>query len=347
MPVLKDSIAQRGTGLSIQHLDFADLPPRQRFEAWRTLTGPFFEVHRADDSAGTFEVRIASVQLGDTLLIETHAVAQHYDRSQAHAHRGGWDQVAFQHYSAGSFRGSYDGRQVAAQAGDLNIIDFTRPYVKCSTDEVDLNMIVPRETVERYFPSFTHGAVIPASHPLGRLAGTHLATIFSNAARLGDRDASQAVAAFLTILSGVSINRASPETIAFARAALRAVALGYIADNLTRPGLDSPSVARYCGVSRASLYRAFEIDGGVHAQIVRQRLHLAHSMLRRKGTAQVQDVATACGFDDPSQFARLFRRAFGAAPSDVRNLAAGLPDAPPTDPDGWIGTVRRIHETVA
>jgi AraC-like DNA-binding protein len=57
--------------------------------------------------------------------------------------------------------------------------------------------------------------------------------------------------------------------------------------------------------------------------VVAQRLARAHRMLidPRCDGEKISTVAYDCGFGDVSYFNRVFRRSYGAAPSDVRAQA--------------------------
>jgi AraC-like DNA-binding protein len=90
-------------------------------------------------------------------------------------------------------------------------------------------------------------------------------------------------------------------------------------------GLASLTPDRLCrlvGMSRSSLYRLFESEGGVAAYIMRQRLHTAHAALcDPKNMASVRSVAESVGIVDPSSFSRSFRQEFGYSPRDLRQFA--------------------------
>lgn len=56
---------------------------------------------------------------------------------------------------------------------------------------------------------------------------------------------------------------------------------------------------------------------GIHAYLLRRRLHVAHRLLAG-GDRLVKQVAFAVGFADPLYFSRLFKRRFGYPPSAAR-----------------------------
>ena len=118
------------------------------------------------------------------------------------------------------------------------------------------------------------------------------------------------------------------EHLALGRGAMAArlkVAREFIRDNLLDPQLDDELVARHLGVSPRYVRKLFEQAGigGCAAYIKLQRLERARRMLTSPLylDRKIIDIAFQCGFDDISTFNRRFRAAFGATPSDVRQLA--------------------------
>lgn len=114
-----------------------------------------------------------------------------------------------------------------------------------------------------------------------------------------------------------------------ARAArLRAIKVNVIA-NIGRGDLAIETVSRRHRLTVRYIQRLFEHDGTTFSQFVMsQRLARAHHMLTGSAAAAstIGDIAAACGFSDQTHFNRRFRRAYGAAPSDIR--AASRQQAP-------------------
>jgi AraC-like DNA-binding protein len=85
------------------------------------------------------------------------------------------------------------------------------------------------------------------------------------------------------------------------------------------------AVAARQRISPRSVQLLFEREGTTFSQFLsEQRLMLAHRMLTdpRHSGATISAIALESGFGDLSYFHRIFRRRYGATPSDVR--AAGL-----------------------
>ena len=81
-----------------------------------------------------------------------------------------------------------------------------------------------------------------------------------------------------------------------------------------------------CGrfqLSRATLYRLFEPDGGLSRYIQDQRLHRAVMRLISSDfrNARMIDFAVDFHFSSDTTFVRAFHRQFGLPPGEVRHLA--------------------------
>jgi AraC-like DNA-binding protein len=97
-----------------------------------------------------------------------------------------------------------------------------------------------------------------------------------------------------------------------------------IAGQLARPDLSVAVLSRrHCRTPR-SIQRLFEAEGTTFTDyVLAQRLARAHGLLGdpRRRDEKISAVALDCGFGDVSYFNRMFRRHYGAAPSDVRAQA--------------------------
>jgi AraC family transcriptional regulator, regulatory protein of adaptative response / methylphosphotriester-DNA alkyltransferase methyltransferase len=103
------------------------------------------------------------------------------------------------------------------------------------------------------------------------------------------------------------------------RRALFAEAREVIARRYGEPDLSLASVAHEIATSRRQLQRAFAEAGGTSfsRELQRVRMQRAAELLLQAPMA-VQAVAGAVGYRQPAQFAKVFRRHHGAAPSAFR-----------------------------
>lgn len=106
-----------------------------------------------------------------------------------------------------------------------------------------------------------------------------------------------------------------------ARAAMADVIRVHIERHLESPDLSVDWVLKQFGVSRASLYRMFEADGGVRQFISDRRLYRAVMDLTERPILR-GDIAAASekwGFSSAKNFNRAVRRTFGVAPGTLVN----------------------------
>lgn len=97
--------------------------------------------------------------------------------------------------------------------------------------------------------------------------------------------------------------------------------------------LDEPleirALARQLGVSPDRLERAFHREAGQPPAAYLRQMRLRHAAdLLLHSATPVQEVALACGFQNPSSFARAFRQEFGRSPRALRARRPS-PDQPP------------------
>jgi AraC family transcriptional regulator, regulatory protein of adaptative response / methylphosphotriester-DNA alkyltransferase methyltransferase len=89
--------------------------------------------------------------------------------------------------------------------------------------------------------------------------------------------------------------------------------------------LSLASVAHEIATSRRQLQRAFAEAGGTSFSRELQRIRMARAaQLLLDGTLAVQDVAATVGYRQAAQFAKVFRRHHGVAPSSFRRGANQL-----------------------
>ncbi|MFE4455923.1 AraC family transcriptional regulator [Nocardia tengchongensis] len=106
----------------------------------------------------------------------------------------------------------------------------------------------------------------------------------------------------------------SPSVTAHARERVRS----FLNANFADPMLTATKVARAVNLSRSTLYRITESDGGVSTILRKIRIAHARRILATHPFATVVDIATACGFTSDRQFYRVFRAETGSTPGEYR-----------------------------
>ena len=97
-------------------------------------------------------------------------------------------------------------------------------------------------------------------------------------------------------------------------------AIKYIQENYMST-IRLSEVAKMLSVSEEHLSRTFkkEITFGFSEYITLIRLQKAEHMLKNEPSRSVTEVAYACGFNDSNYFSYKFKKAYGLAPSEVRD----------------------------
>ncbi|WP_237152243.1 AraC family transcriptional regulator [Oryzibacter oryziterrae] len=93
----------------------------------------------------------------------------------------------------------------------------------------------------------------------------------------------------------------------------------YVGANLGRD-LSVDALAAVAGLSRAHFSRLFAHSVGVPPAefVLSERMRKASKLLAVNGDVSIKEVAALVGFDDPNYFSKVFRRHFGASPSEFR-----------------------------
>lgn len=223
--------------------------------------------------------------------------------------------------------GEADGREIRAEPGAIQLRDMTRPAAS-RLDRVDVTtLVIPRVAAPTALLSReAHGAVFQPHMPGARLMRNHLIGLEAHAADLSDEEIEAGILGLMLIavrVLGLDGPQAAEPVAASAalHRTVRQVVGAHVERGLIAGELppESDELARIAGVSRATLYRAFDVEGGVARYLQVRRLHHARTALarRRDGVPTVADVGYRYGFASPTHFSRQFRQHFGYSPSDI------------------------------
>jgi AraC-like DNA-binding protein len=172
-----------------------------------------------------------------------------------------------------------------------------------------------------------HGRVIDDASPLARLFLGELEALAGNIGAMSGAEVHGTMATCAHLIVGAFAKQCGLS--GNARAAVRAAVFGsvrrHVEHNLHEPGLSLESIVGASRLSRATLYRLFEHEGGLVTYIRNRRLREAADELIRFPQAPVVEIAYGLGFRSAADFNHAFRRAYDMPPRDFRRLA-GLPE---------------------
>ena len=323
--------------------DASELPETEQFAA--------FAAHVANSRAtrpvdgGPFLAKVRFWMM-DPLLISEHRLgAFSFERDEAMVRATPADHYSLVVLLAGTMRFPRPDGDILVEAGGASLTDLTRPETMHASENHTIQIQIARWFLdEALAPVDVHG-------PLPRTPAVKVLVDFiaALATQLSEMPATSALPMARVIrdllanaLSGMP-PRPGP---AHGHQPVRQKVRSYI--EAQEPGpLDLDRLCPALGVSRASLARAFKVDGGVLAYDRRRRLLALHSRLSdATETRGVAELGYAYGFAEKTYLSRAFRRAFGYAPSEVRRQVAGvMPPVAKTNPPAGPGPLAETYKT--
>lgn len=189
-----------------------------------------------------------------------------------------------------------------------------------------LAFFVPRHRVASVIsdPESLHGRVLSYASPLGQLIKAQVKHLTLHLRHLDPSSAQESISLCLDlILSAFSKqSRLDEGARAVTRQALMACVKRHIIENLHQADFSAMTVLHaFPQVSRPTLYRMFEQEGGLAAYVRNCRLWGAAKELVELPQVPVAEIAYGFGFGSASDFSRAFKRNYDVSPLDFR--AAG------------------------
>ncbi len=312
--------------------DTTPLPRADRAEAFRTAMQAAPATCRVEprEAPEDVQARIEVWSYGTTALLATDATRFRLVRTARHVARDAAPVVAlaFQHRGRGEFH--QRGHEQRVEGGDLVLVDTTAPYgFACATGGGARALLVPLDQLGLPVDVVRRATPRLRASPLHDLVRAHLQRIADDAAALSaDPGAAALGAATVELVRGLVVSAAGDARLgpAVREDTLVTRVRGYVARHLTDPDLTPAAVAREHGISVRQLYKAFAAaEASLEQEVITVRLEAARTRLtspagRRRSIAA---TARACGFADPSHFARRFRHAYGMSPREWQRATAG------------------------
>lgn len=228
--------------------------------------------------------------------------------------------VVFHRYLSGYSHGLNDDKPFSTVPGMISVRDYSKPFRGYQSPCVAQGIYVPRDWVA-FRPKADGSSYSFAERtPAGRVINAEFDHFFDllkrgtkalDAARL-----ERLIACFTVALNGVETKQ---DVRALARDAMSDVIREFIEDNLSFPRLSTSFLLSEFGVSRATLYRIFERDGGVRnyistRRLIRSAIDLASTPTRR---GEISRTAERWGFSSSASFNRAVKNYFGTAPGSL------------------------------
>jgi AraC-like DNA-binding protein len=316
-----------------QHFSTHDEPPHRQLLSMRErvshiLDMPISRTQMADGFRGTID----SYRVKDLLFLDCITDPLQQTRSVARISTDAVRDYVFHIMLEGTIEtrtGLYPQRKSLQSRPGILALDMNQPMHMNRPACRVMAFFLPRAIVESVVPDgeAIHGRVIEYTSPLSRMIPAHLAALTRDLPAMSAKDGYQALesCAYLIAAAFGKEARLSGNARAAARAALFGTARRYIDENLHHPDLSPESVLKTSHVSRPTLYRLFEHEGGLSTYIRNRRLREAADELLKFPHKAVIDIAYGLGFKSASDFNHAFRRAYDMTPVDFRSKRSGKP----------------------
>jgi AraC-like DNA-binding protein len=305
-----------------------DLPAKDRFDHWvevrgKQLFGVTIELDRAKRL--DFKGRFSAVAIGGATLAEMQASTYHVSRTKADIDRLASDSLCISEQVRGP--GWMDigrDRIRAVQNSTLVVGHSDMPYagIPTRTDGFHFRALkIPLKGRDILAGSARNLEQEPLAGGqwLTRLIAAGFSALVEQGPRIADADAAIANLGQLALLSRGRAAPGSPESRAALHFGQYHAARRAIVQNLFRPDLSPALVATLLGVSVRQIHLLFEPTGESFSRtLTAMRLAEARRQLQADPMRPVADIAFSCGFDSLATFYRVFRRAYGLSPGDVR-----------------------------
>ncbi len=161
-----------------------------------------------------------------------------------------------------------------------------------------------------------HGVVVPRDHPLAGMTTTLVEQLFDTSRRLSPDQATQILHHAAGLLGLALEDVTDPARVPVA---LKTAAEAMIDERLGDPRLAPAGMADALGVSRATLYRAFDQRGGIRELIAARRLERAWTLASSPTGPARAEIARLCGFRKPAQLDAVLVQAFEADCATIRS----------------------------
>lgn len=302
-----------------------------RLRSWSDIladTHLAFDIRATRGTPERFAAAVTRRPIGDLMLLDCAAPPFLGNRGQSvigtSAIEPREDVLGFQFVARGVELVREGERELALEPGDMVLWDGLQPTeVEIVEPFHKRTLLFPRSRVLAVCPRLGAVSTLPSltGSPSARLLVRYMNALVAEQSQLDAAAGAAAATAALELLRA-AVEPNLPASRAASRVAMRAEIGRYIRTHLQDPELGPASIARAYAISVRTLHSLFEGGEQSVAGLVRaERLARCLEDLRQPNGGSVTDIAFRWGFCDAAHFSRVFKREFGATPSEIRQSA--------------------------
>lgn len=304
-------------GLPYFFLTTSGLAPEEAFETWRTLMAPMYEVGPIGPSAALpFGSNIA-YQVGDLVAHRTILSTQRIERDRRRTDAGP-DHYLFQLYRSGGFEGKIAGKSISTSAGIVSLIGRHHLLDGRIRRADTTGFVIPCSRLHG-LPLEAHDLLFDAVR--NRLLATQILSLYRRLPTTRPDGAAAVADEFVTFLHRLLDPSRALDVLEGREldGGLHALAKAIVQENLSRPDLSPEFIAGRMHISRATLYRVLEPEGGVMHFVQNERLRAVRDALADPlETRTLGRLAQVFAFSSLAHLSRSFRKRYGTPPQAWR-----------------------------
>jgi len=321
------SVSNKGNCGSWPKLQGLDSNPQGESgpQFWQAFRDTFAHIYTLSLPDASEEVRFTlstrTYHMPSAILMRSQGTAFIMARGPALVARRA-DQLLIYLELEGSCDNDWAGRRGRVKAGDIQIVDYARPFHSVTTDYANLILILARDSVPASLLGLEpHGLVFPRGSGAARLIGAAMQEFYAQADDLMVGEAEAAIEGILALTTAYARMRLAGDKLDRVKSKRKA-AFDYIDAHLANARLGPDEVAAAAHLSRASLYRLLAAEGGIRSVLLKRRLDQALRLLLEDSSDErsLKEIIKCCGFGGTSQFSRAFHARFGLPPRQYRAL---------------------------
>lgn len=312
--------------------DNGDLPRDQRLDAWNAAFGALNGIRLLPDQDDDARVRSENWTIGGLVLGVNMVSPSLFERNAAHARRDGLDHWVIRVLRHGTNQLRLGGFVGTVLPGQPLLFSMHETWTSRWTRAEWVSLSIPRDLDPQMSLGLSRLQQGPILGPLGDMLGDILLTLPARMRQARPDEFPALAEAARMMVAGCLLSGGVPQVAARdAWLSQKERVRRAIRQHIGSARLTPARLAQLAGISRSSLYRLFETEGGVARYVQAVRLSLAQAEICNPARAAdgIAAIAEAHGFPDASAFTRAFRQAYGMSPREAR--AAALRGSPPVE----------------
>lgn len=313
------------TSMELIEYSTLDLEPQHQFDAISQAVAPICELKKPHSIDDGFRAKYLAFDLCGIDIIDWEADPASSERSNELVRKSDLGNWAIWFVRSGCFCNEYDDHSVKAKTGELMLVPYAQPWKSRWEGQRYVTVGLDRDKFSWMAPSLDEANRSVLNGSLTGLLRTFISTLADEASKISE-DQKQVLSRSFSDLLVASLEP-TPDNLYNATPALNAsrltIAREFIRKNLERPELSVDFICKSLGMSRRTLYNAFEQHGGVAKYIKTARIQACYKALSDQADHRfVSTIAYQHGFTNMSLFSRQFKELCGFSPKEARDYAA-------------------------